>query len=158
MDAKKVGQFLKELRKEQNMTQEQLGEKVGTTNKTVSKWENGNYMPPIDVLLLLSDIYNISINEILSGRRLNNDEYKQNAEDNMKSALEKLSVKEKRISRIFISFLLVSSLLAITIFGLVSRIKGYDVSRIIIIVLVLALTIIANTFNMCLYVSEKDKL
>lgn len=46
MDTKKVGLFLKQLRKENNMTQEQLGEKIGVTNKTVSRWETGNYMPP----------------------------------------------------------------------------------------------------------------
>lgn len=69
MDTKKIGQFLKKLRKEKNMTQEELGNRVGVTNKTISKWENGNYMPPVDVLMLLSDIYSVSINEILNGRR-----------------------------------------------------------------------------------------
>ncbi|MBQ9699687.1 MAG: helix-turn-helix transcriptional regulator [Lachnospiraceae bacterium] len=69
MDTKKIGQFLKKLRKEKNMTQEELGSRVGVTNKTISKWENGNYMPPVDVLMLLSDIYSVSINEILNGRR-----------------------------------------------------------------------------------------
>ena len=59
MDAKKVGSFLKELRKENSMTQEQLGERLGVTNKTVSRWENGNYMPPVECLELLSDIYQI---------------------------------------------------------------------------------------------------
>ena len=70
MNTKIIGQFLKELRKEKNMTQEELGSRVGVTNKTISKWENGNYMPPVDVLVLLSEIYNVSINEILSGRRI----------------------------------------------------------------------------------------
>ena len=69
MDTKKIGKFLKKLRKEKNMTQEELGSRVGVTNKTISKWENGNYMPPVDVLMLLSDIYSVSINEILNGRR-----------------------------------------------------------------------------------------
>ncbi|MBQ2744451.1 MAG: helix-turn-helix transcriptional regulator [Lachnospiraceae bacterium] len=70
MDTKQIGRFLKELRKSENMTQEELGDRVGVTNKTISKWENGNYMPPIDVLMLLSEIYGVSINEILNGRRL----------------------------------------------------------------------------------------
>lgn len=51
MDTKVIGKFLKELRRERKMTQEELGEMVGVTNKTISKWENGNYMPPIDVLI-----------------------------------------------------------------------------------------------------------
>lgn len=70
MNTKVIGQFLKELRREKNLTQEELGEKVGVTNKTISKWENGNYMPPIDVLMLLSEMYGVTINEILSGHRL----------------------------------------------------------------------------------------
>lgn len=54
---------MKELRKEKGLTQEQLGEKVDVTNKTVSRWENGNYMPPVECLLILSDIYGVSIND-----------------------------------------------------------------------------------------------
>ena len=70
MNTKVIGKFLKELRKEKDMTQEELGDKIGVTNKTISKWENGNYMPPIDVLMLLSEMYGVSINEILNGRKL----------------------------------------------------------------------------------------
>ncbi len=62
MDMKKIGAFLKELRNEKGMTQEQLGERIGVSNKTISRWETGNYMPPVDCLSILSDIYNISIN------------------------------------------------------------------------------------------------
>ena len=77
MDTKMIGSFLKELRKENNMTQEQLGERIGVTNKTVSRWETGNYMPPVESLILLSDIYGISINEILAGKRVEMDELKE---------------------------------------------------------------------------------
>ena len=72
MDAKAIGKFLKELRKEKGMTQDQLGKEIGVTNKTISKWENGNYMPPVDVLMLLSEMYNVSINEILAGQTTQN--------------------------------------------------------------------------------------
>ena len=70
MDVQKIGGFLKELRKQNNMTQEQLGERIGVTNKTVSRWETGKYMPPIGHLKLLSDLYQISINEILTGKEI----------------------------------------------------------------------------------------
>lgn len=46
MDMQKIGGFLAELRKSKNLTQEELGDKIGVTNKTVSRWENGNYLPP----------------------------------------------------------------------------------------------------------------
>ncbi len=47
MDTVKIGKFLSQLRRERELTQEQLAEKLGTSNKTISRWENGNYMPPV---------------------------------------------------------------------------------------------------------------
>ena len=81
MDMQKVGNFLAQLRKDKNLTQEELGEQIGVTNKTVSRWENGNYLPPVEILQLLSKFYDVSINELLSGERLNDVVYKQNAEE-----------------------------------------------------------------------------
>lgn len=87
MDTKKIGSFLAQLRHEKKLTQEQLGEIIGTTNKTISRWENGNYLPPVEALQQLSKYYNISINEILSGQRLTETQYKEKAEVNIKKAL-----------------------------------------------------------------------
>ena len=67
MDMQKVGKFLAELRKERNLTQDELGEQIGVTNKTVSRWENGNYLPPVEMLQILSKLFDVSINELLSG-------------------------------------------------------------------------------------------
>lgn len=50
MDMVKMGSFLAELRKEQKLTQAELGEKLGVTNKTVSRWETGTYVPPVEIL------------------------------------------------------------------------------------------------------------
>ena len=79
VDLKKIGQFLAKLRQEKKLTQEQLGEKIGVTNKTISRWENGNYLPPVEMLMQLSQFYDISINELLSGERLSEDTFKANA-------------------------------------------------------------------------------
>lgn len=87
MDMIKIGKFLAELRKEQDLTQEQLGEKLGVTNKTVSRWENGNYLPPVEMLMSMSALYGVSINELLSGGRLTAEEYREKAEENIRSAL-----------------------------------------------------------------------
>lgn len=81
MDIQKIGMFLAELRKERELTQDELGEKIGVTNKTVSRWENGNYLPPVEILQILSIFYDVSINELLSGERLSNENYKENAEE-----------------------------------------------------------------------------
>ena len=97
MDMKQIGNFLAALRKEQGITQEKLGEILGVTNKTVSRWENGNYLPPVEMLQALSTYYGVSINEILSGERLSEGEYRTRAEENMKCALAESSftLKEK---------------------------------------------------------------
>lgn len=87
MDVVRIGKFLSELRKEKKLTQEQLGEKIGVTNKTISRWENGNYLPPVEMLQILSEFYGISINEILSGERLSEGNFREKAEENLKTAL-----------------------------------------------------------------------
>ena len=99
MDMVKIGQFLSELRRGQGLTQEQLGEELGVTNKTVSRWETGAYLPPVEMLQLLSQKYGITINEILSGERLNAEGYKEKAEENIASALENsaFTLKEKQL-------------------------------------------------------------
>lgn len=88
MDTVKIGGFLAQLRKEKGMTQEQLGERLGVTNKTVSRWETGTYLPPVEMLQSLSELYGITINEILSGERLTAEEYREKAEENIRSALD----------------------------------------------------------------------
>lgn len=62
MDQIKLGKFIAELRKEKGYTQEHLGEILGVTNKTVSRWERGNYMPDVEMLSLLSKEFDVSIN------------------------------------------------------------------------------------------------
>ncbi len=87
MNLEMIGKFISEQRKEKGMTQEQLGEKIGVTNKTVSRWETGTYLPPADALLAMSELFSVSINEILSGRKLSEREYRQAAEENLTQAI-----------------------------------------------------------------------
>lgn len=70
MDMQRIGQFLAHLRKEQGLTQEQLAQELGTSNKTISRWETGTYLPPVEMLQLLSDRYGLTINELLQGERI----------------------------------------------------------------------------------------
>lgn len=88
MDMVKTGKFIAKLRKEQGLTQEQLGEKIGVTNKTVSRWETGTYLPPADMLMILSGLFGVSINELLCGQRLTEEEYKQAAEENLRQIVQ----------------------------------------------------------------------
>ena len=69
MDQQKIGSFLKELRMEKGLTQAELAEKLNTTNRSVSRWETGNTMPDISVLIELAEFYGVDIKEILDGER-----------------------------------------------------------------------------------------
>lgn len=97
MDQIKTGKFIATLRKEKDLTQEQLGEKLGVTNKTISRWENGNYMPDIEMLSLLSKEFDVSINELISGERFLEEDFKKAADNNLVTALNNsiFTLKEK---------------------------------------------------------------
>lgn len=69
MDQKKIGLFLKELRKEKKLTQEQLAEHFNVSDRTVSRWENGVNMPDLSLLIEIADFYNVDIREIIDGER-----------------------------------------------------------------------------------------
>ncbi len=69
MDQQRIGLFLKELRKEKNLTQEQLAEMLNVSNRTVSRWETGNNMPDLSILVDLADFYNVDVREIIDGER-----------------------------------------------------------------------------------------
>ena len=99
MDLVQIGKFIAQLRKERELSQEKLGEILGVTNKTISRWETGTYLPPAEMLLSMSNLFDVSINEILSGKRLTQDEYKIAAEENLRRVVKTSSftLKEKTI-------------------------------------------------------------
>lgn len=100
MDQKRIGCFIAELRKEKHLTQVQLGEKLGVTNKTVSRWETGEYMPDLSVIQLLCKELGIDINELLSAERLDDTLFRKHAEDNVLSIInyENKLRKNKKLS------------------------------------------------------------
>lgn len=97
MDLIKIGKFISELRHEKNLTQEDLGEKIGVTNKTISRWENGNYLPSIDAFQILSKEFCVSINELLCGEKISEENYKKMADETIVSVLKanNFSLNEK---------------------------------------------------------------
>ena len=82
MDQIKIGKFISSCRKEKNLTQEQLAEKLGVTNKSISRWENGYTMPDYTLLKDLCNELSINVNELLSGEKINDGEYMIKAEEN----------------------------------------------------------------------------
>ena len=69
IDQVKIGGFLKDLRKKKGLTQEQLAEKFGVSSRSVSRWENGNTMPELGILVELAEYYEVDIKEIIDGER-----------------------------------------------------------------------------------------
>ena len=69
MDQQKIGRFLKDLRKEKNLTQEQLAERFQISRRTVSRWETGSNLPDLDILIEMADYYDVDLRELLDGER-----------------------------------------------------------------------------------------
>ena len=97
MEQQKIGKFIHDLRKEKEMTQKQLADRVGVSDKTISKWETGRGIPDTAIMSELCKVLGISINELLSGERLSVDNYSGKAEENMVNLLkDKEQEKEKQ--------------------------------------------------------------
>ena len=88
MDLIRIGSFLAELRREKGLTQQALGDRLGVTNKTISRWETGCYLPDVEMLSLLSKEFGVSIHELVAGERLAAEEFKEATDANLADALE----------------------------------------------------------------------
>lgn len=119
MDQVKIGQFLKELRKEKNITQEALAEILNVSSRTISRWETGSNMPDITLLVELADYYEVTIPEIINGERKSETMNQETRETAIKMA--EYSKNESKIEKrklislmmIVIGAFLISSALAI---------------------------------------------
>ena len=87
MDQNKIGRFIAALRTEQGLTQRELAEKLHISDKTVSKWETSRGLPDASLMLPLCQALGISVNELLSGERLDESAYREKAEENMVTLL-----------------------------------------------------------------------
>ena len=107
LDQKKTGAFITKLRKELNMTQEQLAEKLGVSNRSVSRWENGNSMPDLSLLQILSEELGVTMTEILNGERLEkSDSLNESIELILEFSKQENERKAKRLNRYFLAGLL----------------------------------------------------
>ena len=83
MDQKQTGRFIAERRRELGLTQKELAEKLGITDRAVSKWENGRCMPDLSLLRSLSAILKVGINDLLSGEIISERDYRRKSEENL---------------------------------------------------------------------------
>ena len=97
MDQIKIGNFISIMRKEQGLTQRQLADKLLISDKTVSKWECGKGMPEVSLMLPLCDALGINLNELFSGEKLTDADYKKKAEENIMNLVKEKSESKKKI-------------------------------------------------------------
>ena len=110
MNQQKMGEFLKNLRKEKGLTQEELAEKFYTSSRTVSRWETGKTPPDLNTLIELADFYNVDIREIIDGERKENNMDKETKETLQKVA-EYAEEENKRLNKRLGDMLIASGLL-----------------------------------------------
>ena len=97
MDQIKTGKFIAERRKEKGLTQSRLAEMLLISDKTISKWECGNGLPEVSLMLPLCEILEISVNELLCGEKLDTSEYKNKAEELLMDFMKEREVNKKKI-------------------------------------------------------------
>lgn len=97
MDQIKIGRFIAERRKQNNMTQMQLAEKLGITDRAVSKWENGKTMPDSSIMLELCRLLGISVNDLLCGEVVTMDHYNEKTEQNLMNMIKQKEQADKRL-------------------------------------------------------------
>jgi len=131
MNQEKIGKFIAKCRKEKKLTQQELSEKLGVTDRSISNWENGKNMPDLSLFKPLCDVLEISINDLLSGEKVNEKDYQEKLEENIVNTILKVDKRSKVTNRIlliiiiFVMFVLISIFLLNNIFINL----GYDNDR-----------------------------
>ena len=88
MDQEKIGKFIAECRKNKKLTQSELAEKLGVTDKSIGNWENGRNMPDLSLFKPLCDELGITINELINGEKIKEEEYQEKFEENIINTID----------------------------------------------------------------------
>ena len=148
MDQIKIGKFIAEMRKEQNMTQKQLAEHLNISDKTISKWECGKGMPDNSILLELCDVLHINVNELLSGEKVSLDNYHRKAEENMLQLIDKSEKEHKNHKWNIVGLLLECLVVGLLVFISSGGIGGfYSFMDAISLLVILAISLLILTIS-----------
>ena len=98
MDQIRIGRFIAQFRKTGGLTQRQLADGLGISDKTVSKWECGNGLPEVSLMLPLCEALGITVNDLLSGERVAQADYQKKAEENMMELIRENAENKKRLA------------------------------------------------------------
>lgn len=125
MNQERIGRFIAELRKEKKLTQIDLANKLGITDRAISKWENGRGLPDLSLLTPLCETLGVSINELLSGSRLDKKDYQEKLEENIINTIDYTDKKIKKTKKFFVIVLSVIVIMFIVLF----MFYGIDINR-----------------------------
>ena len=134
MDQIKIGKFIAERRKKNNLTQMQLAEKLNITDRAISKWENGKAMPDSSIMLELCSELKISVNELLSGEILEMNNYNEKMEQNLIGIVKQKEESDKRLLTMEIVIGVLASLVFLILIFVASFVEMADWLRILLII------------------------
>lgn len=134
MNQVKIGKFIAECRKKNNLTQMQLAEKLNITDRAISKWENGKSMPDSSIMLDLCDELKISVNELLSGEVIEMNNYNEKVEKNLLDMVKQKELADRRLLTMEIVIGTLSSIILFILIFVVSFVEMADWTRILLII------------------------
>ena len=156
MDYNKIGGFITNERKALNLTQAKLAEKLYVSEKTISKWETGKGIPDTNSLPKLCEIFNVTLNDLLNGERLKNNNYQHKAEEQL---LELQKEKELSDKRLLISEIILGSVITIFFISILMlslyAIYELEIYALPIIMIVVSTIILLVCLYFCLYIEQK---
>ena len=150
MNQIKIGKFIAECRKKNNLTQMQLAEKLNVTDKAVSKWENGKAMPDSSLMLDLCKELKISVNELLSGEMIEMNNYDKRAEENLLKLNKSNEYKSKKLVQFgIVIILLVFIIMIIGLYNLIKQVSKSNLDS--------TLTQAQSTYEMNIRIQELEE-
>ncbi len=146
MDQIKIGRFIADCRKKNNMTQMQLAEKLGITDRAISKWENGRALPDASLMLDLCKELKITVNDLLSGEVVKMDEYNERSEQNLVEMVRQKERQDKTLLsiEILVGVLCLIVFSALVIFALYVQMEEWQ--RVVLILIGLMPLLVATPF------------
>ena len=146
MDLIKIGKFIAECRKKNNLTQMQLADKLNITDRAVSKWETGKTLPDSSIMLALCDILNITVNDLLSGEVITVDNYNAELEKKIVEMVKQKEQADKRLLNTEIVMGLICIAIMLTLTAVASLVPMEEWLRITLILIGLVPLLIATPF------------
>ena len=139
MDQIKIGKFIADERKRKGYTQKQLSEKLEISDKTISKWERGNGFPEVSLLLPLCNELEMTVNELLAGERVSEEDYRKKAEENMVNLVREAQESKKKIilSVVVAALTIIAAFPLFMVSGMIEMENGIRIILIVIGIIVI---------------------